>query len=93
MRKGVAHLSRALLQYAIIQGSTHNLDACERYLYHGLPEFFSRVNHQKLQCEASFLPKAGKQHSCFLLYKSSLLWESTHSKMSVCSYTTVAPPW
>ena len=40
MRKGVAHLSRALLQYAIIQGSTHNIDACERYLDHGLPEFF-----------------------------------------------------
>ena len=29
-----------ILYYAIIQGSTHNLDACERYLYHRLPEFF-----------------------------------------------------
>lgn len=40
MRKGVAHLSRALLQYTIIQGSAHNINASERYLYHGLPEFF-----------------------------------------------------
>lgn len=28
------------LRYAIIQGGRHDIDACERYLYHGLPVFF-----------------------------------------------------
>ena len=35
----------------------------------------------------------GEFYNGFRLHASSLLWESTHSKMSVCSYTTVAPPW
>ena len=28
------------LHYAIIEGGRHDIDACERYLYHGLRDFF-----------------------------------------------------
>ena len=30
------------LHYAIIQGGRHDIDACERYLYHALPNFFGK---------------------------------------------------
>lgn len=38
-------LDRALftsgnLRYAVIEGGRHDIDACERYLYHALPTFF-----------------------------------------------------
>ena len=39
------------LHYAIIEGGRHDIDACERYLYHALQNFFGREEGAHLEFE------------------------------------------